>query len=70
MCENPEDYRWCSYAAAVGGDVVSRRGLARAWGGQSGHPGGVSTGCCCSDAERKSPAGRQPGEDGEGEGRL
>ena len=32
LCENPEDYRWCSYAAAMGGDVVSRRGLARAWG--------------------------------------
>ena len=34
LCENPEDYRWCSYAAAVAGDVVSRRGLARAWGRQ------------------------------------
>ena len=34
LCENPEDYRWCSYGAAMGGDVVSRRGLARAWGRQ------------------------------------
>ena len=34
LCENPEDYRWCSYAAAVAGDKASRRGLARAWGRQ------------------------------------
>jgi putative transposase len=32
--ENPEDYRWCSYAAAMGGCAVSRKGLARAWGRQ------------------------------------
>ncbi|MCB1098811.1 MAG: hypothetical protein KDN22_24780 [Verrucomicrobiae bacterium] len=32
LCGNPEDYRWCSYAAAMGGDVVSRRGIARALG--------------------------------------
>ena len=31
LCENPEGYRWCSYAAAVGGDGESRKGLARAW---------------------------------------
>jgi hypothetical protein len=29
--ENPEDYGWCSYAAAIGGDLVSRRGLVRTW---------------------------------------
>ena len=34
LCANPEDYRWCSYAAAMGGCVTSRRGLARAWGRQ------------------------------------
>ena len=34
LCENPEDYRWCSYAAAIAGDKISRRGLARAWGQQ------------------------------------
>ena len=34
LCENPEDYRWCSYAAAVAGDKLSRKGLARAWGQQ------------------------------------
>ena len=34
LCENAEDYRWCSYAAAIAGDKVSRRGLARAWGQQ------------------------------------
>jgi putative transposase len=34
LCEDPEDYRWCSYAAAVSGDKVSRQGLARAWGRQ------------------------------------
>jgi len=32
LCENPEDYRWCGYAAAVAGDKLSRKGLARAWG--------------------------------------
>ncbi|MDA0812697.1 MAG: hypothetical protein O3C21_09950 [Verrucomicrobia bacterium] len=32
MCEHAGDYRWCSHAAAMGGNVVSRRGLARAWG--------------------------------------
>ena len=32
LCENPEDYRWCSYAAAVAGEKESRRGLARAFG--------------------------------------
>ena len=32
LCENPEDYRWCSYAAAVSGDKLSRKGFARAWG--------------------------------------
>jgi putative transposase len=31
LCENPEDYRWCSYAAAIAGDVESRRGLASAF---------------------------------------
>jgi len=31
LCENPEDYRWCSYAAAVAGDAESRRGLASAF---------------------------------------
>jgi putative transposase len=34
LCENPEDYRWCSYASAIAGDKASRRGLARRWGGQ------------------------------------
>jgi putative transposase len=34
LCESPEDYRWCSCAAAVSGDKVSRKGLARAWGRQ------------------------------------
>jgi hypothetical protein len=34
VCEDPEDYRWCSYAAAVAGCVTSRKGLARAWGRQ------------------------------------
>ena len=34
LCEDPEDYRWCSYAAAVAGCVTSRKGLARAWGRQ------------------------------------
>ena len=34
LCENPEDYRWCSYASAIGGDRLSRRGLAKAWGRQ------------------------------------
>ena len=34
LCENPEDYRWCSYASAVAGNVESRKGLARAWGRQ------------------------------------
>jgi putative transposase len=34
LCEDPEDYRWCSYAAAVAGCVRSRKGLARAWGRQ------------------------------------
>lgn len=32
LCENPEDYRWCSYGAALAGDAASRKGLARAWG--------------------------------------
>ena len=32
LCEDPDDYRWCSYAAAVAGCVKSRKGLARAWG--------------------------------------
>ena len=34
LCEHPEEYRWCSYAAALGGDKASRKGLARAWGRQ------------------------------------
>ena len=34
LCENPEEYRWCSYAAAVAGCKVSRRGLVRALGRQ------------------------------------
>ena len=34
ICEDPEDYRWCSYAAATAGCVKSRKGLARAWGRQ------------------------------------
>ena len=34
LCENPEDYRWCSYGAALAGDKASRKGLARAWGRQ------------------------------------
>ena len=34
LCENPEDYRWCSYAAAVGGEREARRGLAKAFGRQ------------------------------------
>ena len=34
LCENPEDYRWCSYSAAVAGEKPSRKGLARAWGRQ------------------------------------
>ncbi len=34
LCENPEDYRWCSYAAAVAGDKEARRGLAKAFGRQ------------------------------------
>ena len=29
LCESPEDYRWCSYASAVAGNVDSRKGLAR-----------------------------------------
>jgi putative transposase len=28
IVENPEDYRWCSYAAAVGGMRLARSGLA------------------------------------------
>jgi len=32
QCENPEDYRWCSYAAAVAGEKEARRGLAHAFG--------------------------------------
>ena len=32
LCENPEDYRWCSYAAAVAGEKEARRGLAHAFG--------------------------------------
>jgi len=31
LCENPEDYRWCSYAAAAAGGAEARRGLARAF---------------------------------------
>jgi putative transposase len=27
LCENPEDYRWCSYGAAIAGDKASRKGL-------------------------------------------
>jgi putative transposase len=32
LAEDPKDYRWCSYAAAVGGKKRARRGLARAMG--------------------------------------
>ena len=32
LCRRPEEYRWCSYGAAVGGEVESRKGLARAFG--------------------------------------
>ena len=34
LCENPEDYRWCSYAAAAAGDREACRGLAKAFGRQ------------------------------------
>ena len=32
VCRKPEEYRWCSYGAALGGDADSRRGLAVAFG--------------------------------------
>jgi len=31
MVEDPADYRWSSYGAAVGGDQVARDGLERLW---------------------------------------
>ena len=38
LVENPEDYRWCSYAAAVAGVRGARSGLARAVSGAAGAP--------------------------------
>lgn len=32
LVEDPKDYRWCGYAAAVAGDRASRRGVAKALG--------------------------------------
>ena len=32
IAEDPKDYRWCSYAAAVAGDKVARSGIARCVG--------------------------------------
>jgi hypothetical protein len=36
MVEDPKDYRWCGYAAAVAGDREARRGIAKAMGCGSG----------------------------------
>lgn len=38
LVENPEDYRWCSYATAVAGFKGARSGLARAVTGKAGSP--------------------------------
>ena len=38
LVENPEDYRWCSYAAAIAGVKGARSGLARAVTGKTGSP--------------------------------
>lgn len=38
LVENPEDYRWCSYAAAVAGFKGARSGLSRAVKGKAGSP--------------------------------
>ncbi len=38
LVENPEDYRWCSYAAAVAGVKGARSGLASAVTGKAGSP--------------------------------
>lgn len=38
LVKNPEDYRWCSYAAAVAGFKGARSGLARAVTGKAGSP--------------------------------
>ena len=36
LVEDPKDYRWCGYAAAVAGDKEARRGIAKAMGCGSG----------------------------------
>ena len=35
LCADPKDYRWCGYAEACGGSVVSRSGLQRVLGWES-----------------------------------
>jgi len=42
ICEDPSDYRWCSYGEAVGGGrgaAKAQSGLVRALRGHEGHPG-------------------------------
>ncbi len=34
LCDDPKDYRWCSYAAAVAGGKAARRGIAACLGAQ------------------------------------
>ncbi len=34
LCDDPKDYRWCSYAAAVAGGKASRRGIAACLGAE------------------------------------